>query len=795
MKNGLNVLAVMCVILLSMGMEAFTQPSAQINPKYLNGQWDAWWITHPHASLYNYEVLNFRKTIELEKAPETFWVHVSADNRYRLFVNGTFVCLGPARGDLAHWFYETVDLAPYLHGGNNTIAAQVWNAGEYKPLAQISDKTGFIIQGDGQAEQIVNSDRSWKVSFNKAFNPLIYLDNDPRMNWAYYVAGVLDSVIAADYPWGWEQPGYDISGWSESRELDKPYPPGFNYHHKWGMTPRVVPLLDIEPQRFVRVARTEPRIDTRGFLDKKKEIVVPANANVVILFDNGQLGHGYPELTVSGGKNSHIAIRYAESFLKPDGTKGHRDSLQAKLIGVHDVFIPDGKEDRVFRPLWTRTFRWLQLEIATADEPLTIKDLAYESSQYPTKITAEFQSDDPMLGKIWDACIRTQEMSAQETFVSDLAWEQIQYVGDTKVQALAYLFLTGDDILFKLALKQFDESRVPSGLTQSRYPCNLVQLGPIYSLTWITMLYDYYMYGNDPEYVFQYLSDVNQVLEWFEKLETVDGILPLIPRTFVDWGYRNREREIRNLSETPGSAVHTLYYIYTLRQAEELFRRAGWDHEANECMNKIEYLSQNVWKQCYHPDLNLFVDSPGSALYSQHSNVMAELSGIIPYEQAEQTLMAHVLSDSILKVDMYYHFYLGRALRQAGLGDEYVATLDSWKTAIKNGMTTLGEAVNEPRSECHAWSTSPVVEFLSTICGIESTAPGFAAIEIKPSFNGLNHIRGSMSHPSGQIVVDLLKKKGGITGYVETPVGVPAVFEWEGKQIRLDGGKQEINLK
>ena len=70
--------------------------------------------------------------------PSRFIVHVSADNRYKLYVNGKLVSLGPARGDIYNWSFETVDLAPYLRKGKNTLASVVWNYAERKPVAQIS---------------------------------------------------------------------------------------------------------------------------------------------------------------------------------------------------------------------------------------------------------------------------------------------------------------------------------------------------------------------------------------------------------------------------------------------------------------------------------------------------------------------------------------------------------------------------------------------------------------------------------------------------------------------------------
>lgn len=89
----------------------------------------------------------FRKTIDLKEKPSHFVVHVSADNRYRLFVNGRPVSRGPARSDTWHWNFESLDLAPFLQKGKNILAAVVWNGGENAPYAQMTFQTGFLLAG------------------------------------------------------------------------------------------------------------------------------------------------------------------------------------------------------------------------------------------------------------------------------------------------------------------------------------------------------------------------------------------------------------------------------------------------------------------------------------------------------------------------------------------------------------------------------------------------------------------------------------------------------------------------
>src|SRR6476619_6051048 len=96
------------------------------------------WIAPPGVPGDSFTVFHARRSFVLDKAPTRFVVHVSADNRYRLYVNGVQVSSGPQRSDVGHWRYETMDLAPQLHAGRNIIAALVWNWGSARPVAQTS---------------------------------------------------------------------------------------------------------------------------------------------------------------------------------------------------------------------------------------------------------------------------------------------------------------------------------------------------------------------------------------------------------------------------------------------------------------------------------------------------------------------------------------------------------------------------------------------------------------------------------------------------------------------------------
>ena len=182
--------------------------SPPLNPDLVAAKWPANWIASPLAPAKAPGVFYFRKEIVLTTVPQHYWVHVSADNRFVLHVNGQYAAEGPARGDLLHWRFETVDLAPLLRAGNNVIAAVVWNFGEAAPTAQMSNRTGFLMQGDTEAEAAVNTGLEWRVR-EEAGRPVLGNNRTP----AYYAAGPAEKIDGRVLDWSWDQPGDGDSGW------------------------------------------------------------------------------------------------------------------------------------------------------------------------------------------------------------------------------------------------------------------------------------------------------------------------------------------------------------------------------------------------------------------------------------------------------------------------------------------------------------------------------------------------------------------------------------------------------
>ncbi|HMC53982.1 MAG TPA: alpha-L-rhamnosidase N-terminal domain-containing protein, partial [Gemmatimonadaceae bacterium] len=174
------------------------------------------WIAPSGIPGDSFVVFHARRSLDLAMVPARFVVHVSADNRYRLFVNGVSVSSGPQRSDVAHWRYETVDIAPQLHPGRNVLAAVVWNWGGARPVAQHSYRGGFVLQGNGAREAaLVNTGPGWKLLVDSAYAPIVITNASLR---TYYAAAPGEALNASRYPWGWERDNFDDAAWATVRE-------------------------------------------------------------------------------------------------------------------------------------------------------------------------------------------------------------------------------------------------------------------------------------------------------------------------------------------------------------------------------------------------------------------------------------------------------------------------------------------------------------------------------------------------------------------------------------------------
>lgn len=763
--------------------------------------WSAIWISHPTAPLREPIVLRFRKPIDLNSVPAHYIVHVSADRRFLFYVNGKRIGAGPAASDLPHWRYETFDIASTLHAGTNLLSATVWNFGIYSAVALMSDRTAFLVQGDTEAESAADTNGSWEVAEEPGLT-VIPRANDGRSDYMAASPGV--TLDAAKYGWSWQQAGDASLHWvparTAMREDDSPHAGQAASERDvanipWRLMPDPLPQMTYKeesPGAIVRAGLADA--ESSGF--PARALTIPPHTTTQVMLDRKTLTTAYPELAFSGGRGSRIVLTYSEALYDAQLKKGNRNDVAGRhAIGFHDVVLPDGGAGHTFEPLWWRTWRYVQIDIQTGDEPLTLDRLVAHESTYPFEQRALFDSRDADLQHIWDIGWRTARLDAHETYMDTPYYEQLQYIGDTRIQALISYAVTGDDRLARQAIAAFGNSKIAEGLTQSRYPSNVEQIIPPFSLYWIGMLDDLYWYRPDAQIVRDNLQGTRDVLAWFFRYLQPDGLLGEPPYwNFVDWVPEGQE--IPTFDAHGESCVLSLELMGALSNASELERALGEPSLAASYDTRLAHMREGIYQHCWSPERKLLADTPDRTVFSEHANILGVLYDVIPKSE-QQEILRRIVNDHehLMPASYYFRFYLARALEHTGLGDLYLSSLGPWRELLPMGFSTWPEMPGDTRSDSHAWSAHPTYDLLTIVGGIHPGSPGFRTVRIAPELGDLKKLTIRYPHPQGMIEAHYELTGGGLRAEITLPPGLSGTFEWHGKSRPLAAGKATFNVQ
>jgi hypothetical protein len=664
-----------------------------------------------------------------------------------------------------------------LKAGENTLEALVWNEGKGKSEAQISYATGFILQVDDASQSVFNTNMDWVVAKNMGVSPLAV-----RVP-GYYVAGAGE---LQEYAKGW-------SPFISAKSLGAGLTKGASIDARgWMLYPSAIPAMELTAQRFTAIRQGG------GDLIHGRAMTIPANSSVDLWIDQGVLTNAYPQLDFTGGKDAKIGLTYAEGLYekKPLSTttkntnhKGNRNDIDNKYwLGRKDSLIADGAT-HTFESMTCRTFRYVRLTVKTEAEALTLTDFKSIFTGFPFQAKASLKTNNPLIPQLLDVGFRTARLCAMETYMDCPYYEQLQYIGDARIQALVSLYYAGDERLVRQALDHMDHSRIAEGITLSRYPTDLHQQIPTFSLWYIGMLHDYLRYGKDPSFLKNKIAGMRGILDYFARFEGADGTLQKVPYwTFSDW-VNAWPRGIAPVGPSGRSSVIDFQYIWVLQNAADLERYFGYPEMAARYEAKVKALKPVLRALYWDAGRGLYADTEVHDKYSQHANSLAILAGMGDATAVSNKLL---IDQDLAPASIYFKYYLHLALTKAGKGNDYVNWLDKWKENIDMGLSTWAETsdISTSRSDCHAWGSSPNIEFFRIVLGVDSDAPAFAKVKIEPHLGDLKEVDGVVPHPQGEIQVQYKPGSAAIT----LPGTVSGTFVWQGKKYPLKAGKNKLTI-
>ena len=757
---------------------------------------EAAWIWHPEVARQDAAVLDFQHSFRLQEAT-TVVLHVSADQRYELSLDGTRISRGPDRGDLQHWSFASYEVT--LAAGTHRLSARVWWIGDLAPCAQVSHRGGFILKSEGLATPLDTGTADWQVAQVQG------ISYGPSLAGNYHVIGPSFTVDGAAYhqPHAYV-PAVVIDQWHSSNT-------GL-VHPGWHLEPSPLPeQIDraVSPGR-IRVECDMPAdapvpaelAGDSGFqllLTGGTPATLPANSRAVIIWDLEDYYCGYPRLTVSGGAGASVTWEWAESLFeitehRTPKVKGNRDEVVGKrFYGFGDTFLPDGEANRDFYGLWWRSGRYVRLTLTTGAKPLTINGLAIEETGYPIANDGRFSAGPADLASIVPLAVRGIQMCAHETYMDCPYYEQLMYVGDTRLEVLTTYAMTADDRLPKRAIELFDWSRWKTGFVAERYPSHPYQLSLTFSMLWVSMLRDHAMWRDDLPWCRSHLMGARCLLEHFlMEAERGDGLLSGIPGwSFVDWVPEYP-------TGTPPGAIDglsapvNLLYIQALLHAAEVEDACGELEMAARWRRYAQRTTDALLRVFWDEERGMIADTADHSLYSEHSQCLALINGLLDGERERRCLDGLLTAPDLARATVYFSFYLLEVYQRYGLGDELLAKMAFWQALVDQGFKTPVESPEPSRSDCHAWGSHPLFHFHATMAGIRPASPGFRTVRIQPTLGPLESVTSHLPHPAGAIDVALRRDGDRLHATVALPPGITGTLHWRGSDYPLVAGEQTL---
>ncbi|CZR49803.1 uncharacterized protein FPRO_16011 [Fusarium proliferatum ET1] len=676
---------------------------------------DRTWMWHPSfredipdtSGLF----VHFRRRFKLDcQPPSNLVIQITADTKYKLYVNSQQVAFGPVKGDAKLWFYDNVDIGPYLRQGENHIAIHVLRLfinDAYAPSFPRLPSGGLRVKAETENEPfaaLLESSEMWET----AIDPYSMLRVDEPEDFFLHVYERTSATSENRLTWCL----------AKLLEFDNQ----FGHTTPWKLSPRMIPQSRIQRVALKRVHNVKSDIAQEAWqaklcsntttADDQTSLKLPPGSNhsIEVEADGHLTAFIRARFQRPQRRGASLQVMYSESYEDDPGAtpwarkKDDRCDYTKGLYGTKDIYQFRGQvnfeplgyhlnesEREIFMPFHFRTFRFLRIEISAGPDGLAFDDLEVDSVHYPLEVTASFEADqqgsenNKLWQQLWSTSIRTLANCMHDCYEDCPFYEQLQYAMDTRSSALFTYNISGDDRLARQALVQLHNSFDASiGLTASRSPSYRPQVIPHFSLYWIMAVSDHYLHRGDAKFTARFLPVIDAVLAFFETRIGSSGLVHSDPEPgvwyYVDWALEWIPYGVPPAFSRTGISTYTnQIYAYALQVSAGLFRDLGRPAVAEEFLARSEKI--------------------------------------------------------VRRESISMSFYTLRALTTAGstvYNEAFPSFWTVWRKQLSQNLTTWVEDQGGQRSDCHAWGSIPIYEATVEVAGVSPALPGWKAINFSP---------------------------------------------------------------
>lgn len=645
---------------------------SELEPIYVyHKQHDKKVFSHPEALINKHIIYRRKATLpSFQKAV----IKISADDYYKLYINGSYVTEGPASSYHMHYFYNEIDVTDFLHEGENTFAVLTYYHGVICNSCVSGDLRQMLwLSLSVDAEEVLVSDEQWKCKYHTGYT---------QCGRFGYDIGFAECYDASGRDTFFYKPEYDDSDFVNARE---------NLHSEW--------TLVKQNTKQICVYEMSPEVvEEREF---GLYIALPTEAVGSLTFK------------ARGNRGDAVIIRCGEE-LNPDGTV--RFDMRA-YCRYEEKFILSGGEDQMANYDY-KAFRYAQLHFP---KTVSVSDIKMRVRHYPFEQAYFYETDNDKLKSVLDLCANTIKYGTQEFFLDCMTREKGAYLGDLMVSGRAHAILTGDTTLLKHAVEIFKCTTFicPGLITTSG--CAQMQEIADYALEVPAVLAWIYSVDKDLDFLHRTAPMAFGIYEYFKKYEGEDGLIQDITEKWnlVDWPENLRDNYDFPITDPlpkglgPHNVINALWYGFKLA-LEEVYEILGKKYDFESEKTRASFVSA-----FYSKETGLFTDTPSTSHCAVHSNIFPLLFGMVDDDTAlKARLIALIKEKKLTSMGVYMAYFALAALKKAGeypLCEELACDEGAWLNMLKEGATTTFEAWGKDQkwntSLFHPWATAPLIIF------------------------------------------------------------------------------------
>lgn len=627
---------------------------------------------HPNE-LRNKHIL-FRKKTTLGSFSKAI-LKITADDYYKLYINGKFVTEGPAASYPHSYFYNEVDVTDILSEGECCFAVhtyyqglinRVWTSGDLKEMLWCELYL--------DEKKVLESDESWLVKYHTGYAEYGKFGYDT----AYAECYDASAPEAKFY-----EPDFDDSDFVFAKE---------NALSDWCLkkqTTRQLEIYEVEPEKIEKI-----------------------EGGVRLYFATEAVG--MLTLFAKGNRGDELILRYGEELFE-DGSVRYDMRCNCRY---EEKMLLSGGVDALMQYDY-KAFRYAEI---LYPDTAKIENIKMRVRHYPFIAKEEYKTKNEKLRAVLDLCANTVKYSTQERFLDCPTREKGAYLGDLMVSGRAHATLTGELGLIKHAVKNFlDTSFICKGLMACSC-CALMQEIADYSLEFPAILTWIYSIDKDIDFLRECEPYATGVYNYYKKYETENGLLERVMEwNLVDWPENLRDGYDFPLTRPIGYGVHNVINAlwYGLKLAmEELYSILGKSADFGTEKTKESFI-----KSFYNEKVGLFTDYPTSEHSSVHSSVFPLLFKIgTEDKELRARLIAHIKEKKLTSMGVYMAYFTLAALKNEGeikLCEELATDEGAWLNMISEGATLTYEAWGKEQkwntSLCHPWACAPLIVFADSV--------------------------------------------------------------------------------